>query len=533
MSDQAIDRTKLPIRRPAFSGVANKTLGGSQPSGTLRFAQAPPGSRAGSGRRWTLHCHRVVWAADHGLGETRLLGKRHTPRVRMARRLAAILALVALVVLAGFLVDFWVRDFPVALATLGVLCLGAAGIWLALTRRGWLRGAGGLLAVAGLAGVLAVLIWQGAILELVGIVVSAVVAVALARFAQGTDRVTLRSVTVLGEPAPAMKRPILLMNPWSGGGKVDRFGLVEEARRRGIEPVLLERGLDLRELALDAVRRGADGLGMAGGDGSQAIVATVAMEHGLPYVCVPAGTRNHLALDLGLDRDDVVGSLDAYIDGFEHAVDLATVNGRVFVNNVSLGLYAKVVQSDAYRDAKLRTAAEMLPELLGPDAERLGLEFDGPTGDTHDAAQLIMVSNNPYRLTQLFGVGSRPRLDTGELGIIAIELKSALELEDLILHESFGRISRYSGWREWSAPTFEVRSHEKIEAGVDGEALVFEPPLRFAIIPGALRIRIPRQAPGLSPAAATPAPSASMIKDLVRIAAGRAPAEERVPEVSP
>ena len=454
-------------------------------------------------------------------------------RVGWSRRLAAISALVALAVFAGFLIDFWVRDFPVALATLAALCVAAAGIWLVLTRRGWLRGAGGILAVAGLAGLLAVLIQQDEILELVGIVVSAVAAVALARFALGTDTKTLRSVTVVGRPATAPKHPVLLMNPWSGGGKVERFGLVEEARRRGIEPVLLERGLDLRELALDAVRRGADGLGMAGGDGSQAIVATVAMEHGLPYVCIPAGTRNHLALDLGLDRDDVVGSLDAYVDGVEHVVDLATVNGRIFVNNVSLGLYAKIVQSDAYRDAKLRTSAEMLPELLGPDAKRLGLEFDGPTGDTHDAAQLILVSNNPYRLTQLFGAGSRPRLDTGRLGIIAIELNSALELEDLILHESLGRISRYSGWREWSAPTFEVRSQQEIAAGVDGEALVFEPPLRFEIVPGALRVRIPPQAPGLSPAAATPAPSTSMTKDLVRVAAGRTPSEVRVPVVSP
>src|SRR4029077_4005061 len=105
------------------------------------------------------------------------------------------------------------------------------------------------------------------------------------------------------------------MNPRSGGGKATRFGLVDECHKRGIEPIMLEPGDDLLVLAEDAVTRGADVLGMPGGDGSQALVATVAAKHGLPHVVVPAGTRNHLALDLGLDRDDVVGALDAYSDG--------------------------------------------------------------------------------------------------------------------------------------------------------------------------------------------------------------------------
>jgi diacylglycerol kinase family enzyme len=359
------------------------------------------------------------------------------------------------------------------------------------------------------------------VLEIVGFTVSVVVAAAATRFAQGTDVKTLQRVRVSGEPAPVLRNPVLIMNPWSGGGKVERFGLVEESRRRGVEPVLLERGLDLRELALGAVKRGADVLGMAGGDGSQAIVAQVAMEHGLPYVCVPAGTRNHLALDLGLDRDDVPGALAAYTEGVPRTIDLATINDSVFVNNVSLGIYAEIVQSDEYRDAKLKTAADKLPQILGPDARPFDLEFDGPDGQTHPTAQLILVSNNPYRLTTLFGMGSRPRMDTGELGVVALELASAVDLERLVLADSLGRITRYSGWHEWSATTFEVRSHNPIKAGVDGEALVYDPPIRFAAIPGALQVRIPPQAPGLSPAAASAPASASLVHDLLRIAGGR------------
>src|SRR4029077_1339160 len=138
-------------------------------------------------------------------------------------------------------------------------------------------------------------------------------------------------------------------------------------RARGVEPVELQRGDDLATIVRQAIERGADALGMAGGDGSQVIVAAIAAEHDLPYICVPAGTRNHFALDLGVDRDDVVGALDAFTTGGERVVDLAEVNGRVFVNNVSLGLYAEAVQKAGYREAKIRTILATAPESLGSD----------------------------------------------------------------------------------------------------------------------------------------------------------------------
>ena len=145
----------------------------------------------------------------------------------------------------------------------------------------------------------------------------------------------------------AARHGVVLMNPASGDGKVARLHLVDEAQRRGISPVLLEPGDDLEELAETAVNQGVDVLGMAGGDGSQAVVAAVAARHGVPFVCVPAGTRNHFALDLGIDRDDPVRALDAYGPAREASIDLAEVNGEVFVNNVSLGLYADFVASES------------------------------------------------------------------------------------------------------------------------------------------------------------------------------------------
>ena len=176
------------------------------------------------------------------------------------------------------------------------------------------------------------------------------------------------------------------------------------------------------------------------------------------HVCIPAGTRNHFALDLGLDRDDVVGALDAFTDGVERRIDLARVNDRVFVNNASLGVYAKVVQSDAYRDAKLETWTSMLPDLLGPDAEPIDLEFTAPDGSRCDDAPLVLVSNNPYRLTSLAGAGTRERIDDGLLGVVAARVRSAADVSKLVALELVGQVGRFPGLLSWSTPAFEVRS---------------------------------------------------------------------------
>ena len=187
-----------------------------------------------------------------------------------------------------------------------------------------------------------------------------------------------------------------------------------------MEPVELHLGDDLATLVRDAIANGADAVGVAGGDGTQAIVAAIAAERGLPYVCVPAGTRNHFALDLGVDRDDVVGALDAFTKGGERVVDLAEVNGRVFVNNVSLGVYAEAVQREGYRDAKLRTIAETMPTVLGPGGDALDLRFTGADGREHKTSAVVLVSNDPYRLGRALASGTRPRLDAGVLGITVL-----------------------------------------------------------------------------------------------------------------
>ena len=356
------------------------------------------------------------------------------------------------------------------------------------------------------------------------IAVLAGVSVVAARHALRRTDQALRADSARLARAGQPEHPVLIMNPKSGGGKAERFQLATECRKRGIEPVLLRPGDDLRELAEDAVRRGADVLGMAGGDGSQALVASVAARAGLGYVCVPAGTRNHFALDLGLDRADVVGALDAYEDGLERYIDLAEVNGRTFVNNASLGLYAQVVQAPEYRDAKLRTAAAMLPDLLGPQAEPLDLCFSGPDGAERRTAHLVLISNNPYQLVPAGGgLGTRERIDRGVLGVVTVTVTDAAQASRFLALEAAGQPRRFSGWAEWTVPRFEIRSDAPVPVGVDGEALILDPPLVFTLRPAALRVRLPRRTLRRSPAARTVhVLSASTVAGLAQVAGGAA-----------
>src|SRR5512142_2876288 len=221
-------------------------------------------------------------------------------------------------------------------------------------------------------------------------------------------------------PADPPRRPVLFVNPGSGGGKAAHARVAERAREKGIEAVILAAGQDLAALAGEAVAAGADALGMAGGDGSLAVVAAVAAAHGIPFVCVPAGTRNHFALDVGVDRHDVTGALDAFTDGVERQIDVAEVNGRMFLNNVSLGIYGQAVRQSAYRDAKVRTLLATAEEVLGPSGEAPALRLVDDAGREHRDPAVVLVSNNPYALDSPLAPGTRPALDTGRLGIVVL-----------------------------------------------------------------------------------------------------------------
>ena len=420
------------------------------------------------------------------------------------RRVAALVALVVGAASVALAVAVAVSEFPRGLVLLACVLLAGATAWYGVLRRGAARAAG--LAVAGvaLAGAVVLLVTGGSLLLQLLVVAGLLVALAAARTAVAIH------VDLPGAPAP--RAPVLFFNPRSGGGKAERFSLAAEARSRGIEPIELKPGDDLEVLVRGALEGGADALAMAGGDGSQAVVAAFAAERGLAYACVPAGTRNHFALDLGVDRDDVVGALDAFVDGGERTVDLAEVNGRVFVNNVSLGLYAQAVQREGYRDAKLRTLLDTVPDVIGPGRRELDLRWTGAGGHADHAGAAVLVSNNHYRLGRGVGSGTRPRIDDGLLGITVFGAGSPSGESDR---------TGQRPWRQWSAPEFEVDADLPVPAGIDGEALMLEPPLRFRIRPGVLRVRIARRHPGASPSAAIPEGAWAGVLELGRIAGGR------------
>jgi diacylglycerol kinase family enzyme len=327
----------------------------------------------------------------------------------------------------------------------------------------------------------------------------ALVSVALIVLAAGAGRRALTPAAAgPGMPAreaPPPKRAFLIMNPRSGGGKVAKFSLKEKAEALGAQVALLEGPgvVDVAALARQAVADGADLLGVAGGDGTQALVAGIAAEHDLPFLVISAGTRNHFAMDLGLDRENPAACLDALTgDGVEQRIDLGIIGDRTFVNNASFGAYAEIVESPAYRDDKAGTTLEMLPGILNGHR---GAKLSATAGDaTITGPQALLVSNGPYELNDIAGLGRRARLDAGTLGVVAVTVNSALQAATLL------RGARGQGLTTLNADEVVVDAEvAEVPVGIDGETVMMPTPVRCAIRPKALRVRVPRDRPGVPP----------------------------------
>jgi diacylglycerol kinase family enzyme len=281
---------------------------------------------------------------------------------------------------------------------------------------------------------------------------------------------------------------VVFVNPKSGGGAATRARVADRARERGIEVILLGPDQDLAAAVEHALAGGADALGAAGGDGSLSVVAAAAWARRLPLICVPAGTRNHFTRDLRLDPADPAGALDAFTDGIEARIDVATVNGRLFLNCVSLGIYGEAVRQSAYRGAKMRTLLETARAVVGPGGEVPELSLVDDRGVNYDRPAVVLVSNNPYGLSPPFAHGARPTLTSGRLGIIVIGAPTQ---------------KRRPPARSWSATSLEVGAATALHGGLDGEAVQLDPPLRFVIHPAALRVRTPRSTARASAASRT------------------------------
>ncbi|HEY7104452.1 MAG TPA: diacylglycerol kinase family protein [Mycobacteriales bacterium] len=414
---------------------------------------------------------------------------RPAPAERWLARVA-LLALLAAALLP--LVAAGWRGLLLPFVIAGHLVVVVVGAWLALAHRGAVRVLGIVLAVGAVVSIAVLtisanLLWV-AVVSAVLLVLSAMAGRAALRRGVLTP---YRAVELAVEPA---SRPFLIMNPRSGGGKVVRFGLREKAESLGAEVAVLEGPgtVDVAQLAQDAVARGADLLGVAGGDGTQALVAAVAAEHDVPLLVISAGTRNHFALDLGLDREDPSTCLDALRDGVEMRVDLGDVNGRPFVNNVSFGAYAAIVERPEYRDEKLKTTLDLLPDLLtATTGPRLVAHADAVT---LEGPQALLVSNNPYNTGDVAGLGRRPRIDGGVLGVIGVRAANAVQAARML------RGRKAAGLTLIVADEVVVDADvAEVPAGVDGETVRLATPVRCRVRPAALRVRVPRNRPGVPP----------------------------------
>ncbi|MEI8083590.1 MAG: diacylglycerol kinase family protein [Actinomycetes bacterium] len=445
----------------------------------------------------------------------------------MRRRILAIVSLVATAILLVLVAVFLLKNPLWFIGGVIGLVLVVGGGWLLVTEQ-YPRRALGIVGVV--VGALAVVgavfgaysdsvagLWRALVL-----LICMVLAVGCARLALVRD---LHDIDRLRSNRVRPQHPVLICNLKSGGGKVEKFGLMDMARDAGVEVVLLEPGLDLAQLARDAIARGADALGMAGGDGSQALVASIAIENNVPFVFISAGTRNHFALDLGLNREDPRTGMVALRDGVERRVDYAMVGDRLFVNNVSLGVYATIVQEDSYRDAKVETTKEKIPEMLGRQAEPFDLQFTNPDGREVDGAFLIMVSNNPYVMGPSLDISQRRSMDSGQLGVFAVTASSGAEAGKMVARSALGLGQRDPNMHQFEATEFEVRSRSgRALAGVDGETLDLPTPLKFRIHPGGMRILVPEQSVMVAEKRRARGIS---VGDLLAIASGKAPKRTR------
>ena len=323
----------------------------------------------------------------------------------------------------------------------------------------------------------------------------------------------------------SFRKPVLVLNPRSGSVQATGDQLLRVAQRYGVEVLQTPSPTQLVALARQAVAAGADVLGVAGGDGSLAAVAAVALEAELPFVCVPAGTRNHFARDLGLDRGDPAAAIEAFVAGPERRVDIATVSDRVFLNNASIGVYAALVHEPSYRDDRLGAISSVLEAMLDRETLPIRASFQDGFGQAWEQVMLLFVSNNAYPLS---GLGSRPRLDAGTLEVSALRRTEGQEYANALENLVGGRYQAGEGWARWTTTSLEVDSPTgELEVGIDGEPAMLDTPIEFKVHAGALRVLLPplRQPSGR--------PSGSRSPARRRRAVGLAPTpEERVGQVA-
>lgn len=307
-----------------------------------------------------------------------------------------------------------------------------------------------------------------------------------------------REQAILTTQTAKFSNAVLIINPKSGNGRAIKANIPRQAQQMGIKVIVTKKSDNIEQLARDAVTGGADVLGVSGGDGTLGAVAKVAIEHNLPLVVLPGGTRCHFARDAGFKPEKISDALVSF-RGVERRVDVGSINGRIFLNNVSFGLYADIVDNPEYRDNKIRTTRGVLQNLLNGTKEYYPLSFVDTSNKKHKHATQILVGVNEYETANVFELGRRNQMDKGVLQITAVtKLTDQLirqMVDTVIINKSFADNNTGNVY-QWTAKNFKVDSpSQKLVVGVDGEREEYTNPVLIKILPKALRLMVPPEGP--------------------------------------
>jgi diacylglycerol kinase family enzyme len=295
---------------------------------------------------------------------------------------------------------------------------------------------------------------------------------------------------------PVTKARVLL-NPYAG--TVSRLGLTPDAVRASFAEAGLDVDVEMTAPAAMATRArqaaqsGVPMVVVGGGDGTAGAVAAALLGTETCMAVLPAGTRNHLARDLGMPAD-LNEAIRAIASGVSRTIDVGEVNGLAFVNNASIGIYPFIVQE---RDrhlrfgwtkglATLRAGLEMLRQFR-PVRVRIAAEGAFNTYKT----PFVFVGNNEYTMS-LFAMGQRACLDAATLSLYTANVTRRFGLLRLAALALLGRLDQASDFRQRCVPEAWLDSRwRRLRIALDGEIHTMTPPLHFRVRPAALRVRVP------------------------------------------
>jgi diacylglycerol kinase family enzyme len=418
-------------------------------------------------------------------------------RLGIIWRLAAFLALLVFALIFISLARLFLHNLglTIVIGLTSTLLLYAVLQFILGTKT---RPAGGIWLVVGLLSALVVefgifLIYKKNLKAVIGLAMLALAYVAILGLLRKKYWSEVRRAGENAKLNAHFKKPYLIINPKSGNGRAIKAHVDVLAQEMGVKVLVMKKEDRLENLAAKAIGGGADVLGISGGDGSIGTIAKLALENGLPIVVLPGGTRCHFARDLGLDPKRIADALEGF-NGVERRIDVADINGRIFLNNASFGLYADIVNHPDYRDNKAAVTREVLRSIVSGEKDLYDLSFNYGKRKFKKAAQ-VLVGVNSYNTIDLFEMGHREQLDGGVLQITAVTLLNDTVAKKLLESISKGLVRRSTmpeGIYQWTNKSFILSSPSKtVAVGVDGESEDYSSPITIRIMPGALRVYVP------------------------------------------